>query len=170
MERNITLLFFLLLIILVVYLVIYNKKHPAQYDERQKIVRGQAFMHGFFAVMIFEAINYFSCTVLDASILAPGASSIISICIGLFVYAEESILRDAFIQIGKTPDAMIGLLLLNGINMALMGRSNLKLQDFLPDAPLPCNIVAPFALASCFIILAVTMLIKMFCNKSEDDA
>ena len=165
-----TIIFLILLMILVIYLVIHNRKHPAQFDERQKILRGRAFMHAFYAMVIFECLCYCAYAFLDISFPEPGTTSILAIFIGVLVLGEECILVDAFVQLNQSPDIFIALFLLNALNMGLSARRSLLTERIIYDGCPSTSTIAAFAAAICFFIWAITMLVKMFCRKVGDDA
>ena len=165
-----TIIFLILIMILVIYLLIHNRKHPDQFDERQKILRGRAFMHAFYAMVIFELICSCIYAFGDTSLLEPGTTSILAIYIGALVLGEECILVDAFIHLNQTPDLFIGLYLLNALILGLSARRSLLTERIISDGCPSTSTIGAIAAAICFFIWAITMLIKMFCRKVGDDA
>ena len=69
-----------------------NRKRgkPGEFDERQELIRGKAYQHAFFAVMIFSALYGLAVVTVERPLMADGVSALIAMFVGIAVFAVES--------------------------------------------------------------------------------
>lgn len=124
------------------------------YDERQILARGRAFMWGFFSLMI--CLMVYSLTDM---LIEPWCDTltgcIICICVSLIVFAVICIRQDAFAGIGqKRKRNLTVLLVLTAANL-LFGVSHIIDGDLLRDGLLSFRSVSLIVGATTGLVLLV---------------
>lgn len=97
------------------------------YDERQQLVRGKGFKYGFFTLIIcnFLALGLSSFT--KKQYIESEVFMIISILIGVFVYAVYCIWNDAYFSLNESPKkVLIAFALIALLNIGLGYRNYLR--------------------------------------------
>ena len=134
----------LVLALIIVRTVNRDRKLRTEYDEMQKLARGQAYKYAFYAVMIYEALVCW----LSMGIELPAEQSVIhffGIFVGITVQACYCIWKDAYIGLNTNLKRYIILVgkfqlqtinLLCGLMFAAIGAVGLakKLADREEDA------------------------------------
>ena len=124
------------------------------YDERQILARGRAFMWGFFSLMICLMVYG-----LTDMLIEPWCDTltgcIICICVALIVFAVICIRQDAFAGIGqKRKRNLTVLLVLTAANL-LFGVSHIIDGDLLRDVVLSFRSVSLIVGATTGLVLLV---------------
>ncbi len=124
------------------------------YDERQILARGRAFMWGFFSLMICLMVYG-----LTDMLIEPWCDTltgcIICICVALIVFAVICIRQDAFAGIGqKRKRNLTVLLVLTAANL-LFGVSHIIDGDLLRDGVLSFRSVSLIVGATTGLVLLV---------------
>ena len=124
------------------------------YDERQILARGRAFMWGFFSLMICLMVYG-----LTDMLIEPWCDTltgcIICICVSLIVFAVICIRQDAFAGIGqKRKRNLTVLLVLTAANL-LFGVSHIIDGDLLRDGVLSFRSVSLIVGATTGMVLLV---------------
>ncbi len=124
------------------------------YDERQILARGRAFMWGFFSLMICLMVYG-----LTDMLIEPWCDTltgcIICICVSLIVFAVICIRQDAFAGIGqKRKRNLTVLLVLTAANL-LFGVSHIIDGDLLRDGLLSFRSVSLIVGATTGLVLLV---------------
>lgn len=124
------------------------------YDERQILARGRAFMWGFFSLMICLMVYG-----LTDMLIEPWCDTltgcIICICVSLIVFAVICIRQDAFAGIGqKRKRNLTVLLVLTAANL-LFGVSHIIDGDLLRDGVLSFRSVSLIVGATTGLVLLV---------------
>jgi hypothetical protein len=152
-------------VIFVILVVILQKKTAKDFDERQNILRGNAFRRAFFA-MAFIALLYSNIALTLGPFMEDGVSEILLVCIGADVFAVDCILHDAFFTVKEKPWLSMlctaFLAALHGTNGMRDFRRGLMVKDGL----LTLSVVY-FMLAADFIVLFLAVVIKAYVIKGD---
>ncbi len=101
------------IVVMVAGIMLYNKKKGivSQYDERQLLIRGNAYKAGFFTTIALLAVSMIAVSSLES--LAQYAVGFLSVSLfgGILVFAAYSILKDAFFQLKDNGKSYLMLLL-----------------------------------------------------------
>lgn len=124
------------------------------YDERQILARGRAFMWGFFSLMICLMVYG-----LTDMLMEPWCDTltgcIICICVSLLVFASICIRQDAFAGIGQKRKRNLMVLLVLTLANLLFGVTHIIDGDLLRDGVLSFRSVSLIVGATTGIVLVV---------------
>ena len=124
------------------------------YDERQILARGRAFMWGFFSLMICLMVYGLTDMLIEPWCYTL-TGSIICICVSLIVFAVICIRQDAFAGIGqKRKRNLTVLLVLTAANL-FFGVSHIIDGDLLRDGVLSFRSVSLIVGATTGLVLLV---------------
>jgi len=155
------------IVIFTVIYVIFNRKTAKDFDERQNILRGNAFRRAFFA-MAFIALLYSNIALTLGPFMEDGVSEILLVCIGADVFAVDCILHDAFFTVKEKPWLSMlctaFLAFLHGSN----GMRDLRRGLMVKDGLLTLSVVY-FVVAADFIVLFLAVLIKVYVIKGDEE-
>ena len=165
---------FILIAAVLFIIALINKKRQVQdreYDERERLVRGEAYRYAFTAIVLFAAFHIFALLLLGHPLMADGVSSLLGIFLAIAVFAVYSIRNNAF----KTMHTERGfrsysiLLVLVVILNVVGGFSSLQGGNLIEDGILQMPI-SSFACAGCFLAVLIAMFMQHSANKKEDAA
>lgn len=143
-----------------------NRGLRTEYDEMQKIARGEAYMYGFFALIAAEAI-FGIAKCFGPLPLEPVAEHFLVILIGVTVQAGYSILHDAYIGLNtQTTRFTVSMIVIGLFNLAvavLAWAEGRMIVDGILQAPF-----TNFMVFVMFMILAVISLVKKSRDERED--
>jgi len=155
------------IVIFTVIYFIFNRKTAKDFDERQNILRGNAFRRAFFA-MAFIALLYSNIALTLGPFMEDGVSEILLVCIGADVFAVDCILHDAFFTVKEKPWLSMlctdFLAFLHGSN----GMRDLRRGLMVKDGLLTLSVVY-FMLAADFIVLFLAVFIKAYVIKGDEE-
>ena len=157
-----------LVLVLAVVLVARSKLSRGDFDERQLLLRGQAYQMAFLSVLVLAGVHGIIVTFSDSPIMEDGVGSILIIFVGIMVFAVESILRDAFFTVKSKP---VPYLVICGICVAsglLGGISNLRAGTVIQNGLLTTDCF-PLAQAVVFLVVLLTILWKNFLRKEREE-
>lgn len=80
------------------------------FDERQQIVRGQAFKYGFFGWMIFDGLCILADTGLQIQYMDKSMELFSGMLVGLIIYGSYSIWHDGYISLNENPKRIMAIL------------------------------------------------------------
>lgn len=124
------------------------------YDERQILARGRAFMWGFFSLMICLMVYG-----LTDMLMEPWCDTltgcIICICVSLLVFASICIRQDAFAGIGQKRKRNLTVLLVLTLANLLFGVTHIIDGDLLRDGVLSFRSVSLIVGITTGIVLVV---------------
>lgn len=127
------------------------------YDERQILARGRAFMWGFFSLMICLMV-YGLADMLIEPWCDTLTGCIICICVSLIVFAVICIRQDAFAGIGQNRKRNLTVLLVLTVANLLFGASHIIDGDMLEDGLLCFRSVSLIVGATTGLVLLVYWL------------
>ena len=135
------------------------------YDERQILARGRAFMWGFFSLMICLMVYG-----LTDMLIEPWCDTltgcIICICVSLLVFASICIRQDAFAGIGRNRKRNLTVLLVLTAANLLFGVSHIIDGDLLRDGVLSfrsANLIVGITTG----IVLVVYFVHGLCDRGE---
>ncbi len=138
------------------------------YDERQKLLRGRAFQHAFFTVLIGGALYAMLVLALGRPLMEDGVSTLLLAFLGILVFGVECILRDAFFAMRKQPKTF--LLLFGCTTVAQLGAISdvVAMGGPVHNGVLTFQIL-PFISAVTFLSLFIMIAVKTAAQKPEDE-
>lgn len=147
----------------------FNKNHSfrTEYDEMQKKVRGEAYMYGFYALIIYEALLAFAETVISIP-ADPLVLHFSGILLGVGVQAGYSIWNDAYVGLNtQTNRFLIIMIVIGGVNLLVSAIAVIDGRMFVNGILQPpfCNLLVFFL----FLILGIIGVIKR-AGKKEDES
>ena len=128
-----------------------------EYDERQVLARGRAFMWGFFTLMICLMV-YGMLDMLIDRWCDTLAGCIICICVALLVFASICIKQDAFAGIGKNRKRNLTVLLVLTLANMFFGVENITGGDVVRDGLLTFRSVSLIVGATTGVVLLIYWL------------
>lgn len=135
------------------------------YDERQVLARGRAFMWGFFSLMICLMV-YGLADMLIEPWCDTLTGCIICICVSLLVFAVICIRKDAFAGIGQKRKRNLTVLLVLTLANLLFGVSHIIDGDLLRDGVLSFHSVSLIVGITTGIVLVV-YYVHGLCGRGE---
>lgn len=128
-----------------------------EYDERQVLARGRAFMWGFFTLMICLMV-YGMLDMLIDRWCDTLTGCIICICVSLLVFASICIKQDAFAGIGKNRKRNLTVLLVLTLANMFFGVENITGGDVVRDGLLTFRSVSLIVGATTGVVLLIYWL------------
>ena len=148
-------------IILVVWAVTRKSGKARHYDEMQQKIRADGYRLGFFVTLVLLTVTMFALEMgLDRTV-APSLAVYAAMMLGLTVFAVYCIRHEAFISIGcQGKQFLITYALVTALNAIVAVR---KLQEgtAVVDGRLTLSFGAPALLSLCFLVVLITLGVKM---------
>ena len=156
------------IIFAIIIIKMFNKdgKAVTKYDERQKVVRGEAYKYGFFSILI-------TCGILMVLNTQEGILNVlgdtlffIPIIIGVIVQVTYSIFKDGYVGLNTNMKrfiifmTLIGLLNL-GLGILWIVKGEILVNGVLQSGAL--NLMCAFM----FAVIAIELIIKSIIDKKE---
>lgn len=171
-EYALGLMFGILIALLIVTILSVAKRRktgkPDDYDERQQLIRGKAYQHAFFAVMIFSALYGLAVVTAERPLMVDGLSALIAMFVGVVVFAVESIARDAFFTAKNRPKSYIILYIAVIFSQIVNAVGNIRDGGLVQDGVLTMNVL-PVICAAVFTIILLAIILKTVRKPKEDD-
>ena len=148
----------------------FNKKRgkPGEFDERQELIRGTAYQHAFFAVMIFSALYGLAVMMVEHPLMVDGLSALVAMFVGVVVFAVESIARDAFFTAKNRPKSYIILYIAVIFSQIVNAVGNIREGGLVQDGVLTMKVL-PLVCAAVFTIILVVIIVKAAQKPKEDE-
>lgn len=144
-----------------------DKSMKTKYDERQQIVRGEAYKYSFWTMVFLVMIYAF----IDSSgIELPCVNSVVIIAIimtSIVVHAVYCIIHDGYFGINNKPKSYYILFIFLGLFNFFIGIINTIRGVLIIDGKLDipfANYIAGFM----FIIVGISIIIRHMMNKTDD--
>ena len=142
-----------------------NRGLRTEYDEMQKIARGEAYMYGFFALIAAEAI-FGIAKCFGPLPLEPVAEHFLVILIGVTVQAGYSILHDAYIGLNtQTTRFTVSMIVIGLFNLAVAVLAWAE-GRMIVDGILQ----APFVNLLCALMFAILGIVGLLRKSTEREA
>ena len=139
-----------------------------EFDERQELIRGKAYQHAFFAVMLYSALYGLLVVTAERPLMEDGLSALVAMFVGIVVFAVESIARDAFFTAKNRPKSYIilyaAIVLMQIVNII----GNYSEGPFVESGVLTMRVL-PIVCAAVFTIVLVAILVKAAQKPKEDE-
>ena len=145
-----------------------KRGRSGEFDERQEIIRGKAYQHAFFAVMLYSALYGILVVTAERPLMEDGLSALIAMFVGVVAFAVESIARDAFFTAKNRPKSYIilyaAIIFMQIVNII----GNIKEGHLVENGVLTMRVL-PIVCAVVFTIVLVAILIKTARKPKEED-
>ena len=129
------------------------------YDERQLLIRGNAFKYGFYAVCLYGTVYFLFTRSTEMALMQDGVAAFLGVLLGVAVFAVYSVLNGA--QFTKS-SPMRSFLILYGLvivmNLVSTGL-HIHAHDFIRDGVLTDAIIYP-AVALAFLAAFIATLVQ----------
>lgn len=129
------------------------------YDERQLLIRGNAFKYGFYAVCLYGTVYFLFTRSTEMALMQDGVAAFLGVLLGVAVFAVYSVLNGA--QFTKS-SPMRSFLILYGLvivmNLVSTGL-HIHAHDFIRDGVLTDAIIYP-AVALTFLAAFIATLVQ----------
>ena len=161
-------LVFAVLIVAAIILIAGKKGTSKEYDERQRLLRGQAYQHAFLTLLVYCVLYGTLSFVTERHFMEDGAAVFIGAFLGLAVFAVECVWRDAFFAISRTPRSYLILYAVvtavELINTVIRIRNGSLIRDGL----LTVDCVYP-AMGLTFLSILVAVVLRRLTGKEAED-
>ena len=161
-------------VIIVAVVLMYNKgtygsATGSDFDERQKLLRGQAFQKAFFAMMGFSVVYWMLAKlILQHPIMEDGLSSMICVLLGVGVFGIDCILHDAYFTVRNKPKTYIILFTAVTICQIPAAVINVSQGTVVENGVLTFSVL-PIACAVLFLCILCAILIKQMADRKEEE-
>lgn len=145
-----------------------KRGRSGQFDERQELVRGKAYQHAFFAVMLYSALYGLLVVMADHPLMEDGLSALVAMFVGIAVFAVESIARDAFFTAKNRPKSYIILYIAVIFSQIVNIIGNYSEGPFVENGVLTMRVL-PVVCAAVFTVVLAAILVKAVQKPKEDD-
>lgn len=163
--------FILFCVIFVLLLLFFRSKGEFsgnQFDERQELLRGRAYKHAFFCMVLIGIAFFFLLDVLPESGISGGAALVITVFAGLLIFAVECVWKEAFFSLHQHPKKLLILYIILGCINTFNGCVNLREENVgreLPPIPgmimLCCGIL--------FLAVSAAILLRTYILRPDDN-
>lgn len=163
--------FILFCVIFVLLLLFFRSKGEFsgnQFDERQELLRGQAYKHAFFCMVLIGIAFFFLLDVLLEFGISGGAALVITVFAGLLIFAVECVWKEAFFSLHQHPKKLLILYIILGCINTFNGCVNLREENVgreLPPIPgmimLCCGIL--------FLAVSAAILLRTYILRPDDN-
>lgn len=159
----------IIIVVIAAFVVFLKKKFGVnEYDERQEQIRGTAYKLAFFAVLIASAAYSIFIRFYERPLMQDGVSTMLAALFGVMVFAVVCIWKDAFFSIKNSPTSYILLITAVVILEGYTGFMKIKDGQIFEDGLLTFNVCYP-AMTVVFLVILVTILLKLFVLKERED-
>ncbi len=161
---------FVTIAVVVVIIALYNRKQEnrAVYDERQLMLRGNAYKYGFSVTLVLNAVGMFLTAYNPGLQEYAMAFLTVSFFAGVTVFAGYSIMKDAFFSVkNRSGYSYIILLLLVIVSQSASLLSNNETGGFLEL--LRSERIINFCCTLTFLIILLLIFVKKYTAKNEED-
>ena len=139
-----------------------------EFDERQELIRGKAYQHAFFAVMLYSALYGLLVVTAERPLMEDGLSALVAMFVGVVVFAVESIARDAFFTAKNRPKSYIILYAAVIFSQLVNAVGNIREGGLVQDGVLTMKVL-PLVCAAVFAIVLAAIIVKAVQPQKEDD-
>lgn len=80
-----------------------KKRGPAEYDERQKLVRGECYRAAFWVLSAYLAVSGLFTVITGVEWAEPAVASFLGFCLAATVFVLLCIRRDAYFMVNERP-------------------------------------------------------------------
>ena len=154
-------------LVVIVSLVVWKKTPKSDYDERQLYLRGKAFQHAFFVVLIISALYTFLVMIIGHPLMEDGVSTMLAALFGVMVFAVECIMRDAFFTVKNAPKYYIILVIAVILSNGYSGISKIIDGTAVQNRLLTFHCLN-FVCAVLFLVILIAILLKLFVLKDKE--
>ena len=168
--------FIICFILVVLCVVVWSKKNQAvkdQYDERQEMLRKNAYKYSAMTMLFCSLAYYIVTTLVDKPFAQDGVSVLLIALAGVAVFAIYSIFNDAFFGVkakrSGTGRPVVYIILvafitvMNGIGAIRMIQEN----ELVKDGVLTTNVMN-LALTILFLLILIAFAVKYIMNTIEE--
>ncbi len=170
MEYNLGILAGIIVGVVIVAVALWwNKKKngsAAEFDERQKHVRGEVFQHAFFAVMAWNLLYWALTLAVDHPLMVDGLSGLVGLFIGVLVLGAESIWKDAFFTASSRPKSYV--LLYAAVCLCEVPSAILNWKEMFQDGVLTYKVMPLVALVT-FLVIFLTLILKLTRKEPDEE-
>ena len=163
--------FILFCVIFVLLLLFFRSKEAFsgnQFDERQELLRGQAYKNAFVCMTLIGIAFFFLLDILPDFGISGSAALVITVFAGLLIFAVECVWKEAFFSLHQHPKKLLILYVIIGVINTFNGCVNLREENVgreLPPLPgmimLSCGIL--------FLAVAAAIILRTYVIRPDDN-
>ena len=163
--------FMIIVLILCILIMVKKRSDSEGFDERQLLLRGNAYKYAFFSLILFEAFYAVALLLIGHPLMADGVSALLGVFLSITVFAVYCINNDAFksnrpsFNLKTYSILLAAVTLINGWN----GIQSLRSGEMIQNGLLQLSVSA-LACAVCFLIILIVLLRKAVLDKKEEEA
>ncbi len=151
-------------------IALYNRKpeNRAEYDERQLMLRGNAYKYGLLTMLLLNAAFMFGTTYFDHLSQYASAFFAVSLFAGILVFAAYSIIKDAFYSVkNRNGSSYLLLLVLCVISQfaSIFSGGEWKQTELFLESGRMINLCCGIT----FLVVLLLLLWKKFAERSEEE-
>ena len=147
----------------------WNKKKNgsrAEFDERQKLVRGEIFQHAFIAVIVWNLLYWVISLSLDHPLMVDGLSGLVGVFVGVAVVGAESVWRDAFFSASSRPKSYV--ILYAVVLLCQVPSAILNWKEMLQGGVLTYKVM-PLVCAAAFLVILLALALKLTRKEPDEE-
>ena len=169
-EYNLGVLVGIVFGILVVAVCLWwNKKQNgtrAEFDERQRQIRGEIFQHAFIAVIAWNLLYWAITLVVDHPFMVDGLSGLVGVFVGVVVLGVESVLRDAFFSASSRPKSYVFLYI--AVLLCQVPSAIINWPEMVQNGVLTYKAM-PMVCAVTFLLVLLALVVKLTRREPDED-
>ena len=158
----------LIIILLIMMVMIVMSRDNEEYDERQLIIRHNAYKHAFFSMIIYSASYAMFAVNFKKPFLADGASLLIGMYIGFTVFACECIWNGVFFGKNQKSSTHGWIILIIFLSQLINTVTSIMKGTTIKNGVLTTESMHLFSSIS-FSLVFITFLIRKFIVKREEE-
>ena len=157
----------IIFLMVLVFLKIFGKTNAGEYDERQKIVRGDAYKYGFWAVCLTNIILMAICVHVDISKILGINLFCIPLFVGILTHISYAIFNDGYIKMNANIKRYITLIAVFGVIDIISAITCFTDGEMIVDGVLQTGFLNLLS-GVLFLIIVVELIVKKVIDKREE--
>ncbi len=149
-----------LLLVALIALLLRKKLGGGDYDERQQLLRGQAYRQAFIVVLLLTVL-YCVIVAVGGPVMEDGVAAAVICLIGIGVFAVECVLRDAFFTVRTKPAVYLVICAAVVVSQGLNTWSHIKDGELMNNGLLTFDVVSPVC-GVIFLLLGLTIVYQVY--------
>lgn len=159
----------MILLMIAAWVLLRKKRCTEQYDERQLRIRARGYQIGFFTALALLAILALLFETEWLTVITPGLAALTALIISVTTFAVYCINHDAFLAIrgdGKSQIMLYSIIVLveivNVVRHIIVG-------EVMVNGKVDFTIGSAMVLGICFLVMLITLILKIRKDKKESD-
>lgn len=169
MDNYLALLGFVVCFAVVLIVVrVVRKNKVSNYDERQLLVRGNAYRNAFVSMVMYGLLYSVYIIMSEKELMQDGVSMYIGVLVGVTVFTVYCIWNDAYLRLSQNPKKYFILGIVVVMLNAIGGFEKLREGKVIKDGILTFNCLQ-ISLAIAWLIIEIALIIKLVFEKRVEE-